>query len=401
MMRRPDVPILVAVWDSSGGLRQKLEHRAELLEAARERYRQLQRDLRSLFWKEKLRRDGELLIQLTQTQAEVDRALDAALRRADVEGWDPLDPFIHCLEELSLLREALVTQATRRLKLEGTRLSLEELLTRLEALQAGPRVILPGQRWTAAQELLPPSLPALLQVKEQADVLERLFQRPMNPSDSFPLREAEVETLGTVLRNMEEALQGLWRRIHQADPSGGLMRFLQRRARRAPLRTPLTGPEQLLRAAFWQDVALFRLRELCEVRLSPLKVTEAELLPAVTWLSRREVEEGTRLTPGPVLPPERVALLEMARELWSGPAGGAPGFRAGRPNAPAPRSPPLAWERLLERAHEVDATVPREQAVPLRDVLRLYVRIRSGGKEGTPAPRSLVEWVRRARDVAG
>lgn len=387
-------------------LRRKLEHRAELLEATLLRYRALELMLRSFFWKERLRRNGELLREVAQVQSEVEQALEGALRRAEAEGWDARDPLTRCLHEVAELRESLAELAARRLRREGAGQPLAELLVELEALLAGPRRILPGQKWATALEVLPASLPEMRRASAQGDLLEHLFKRPMDARGPLPLSPAEVDSLRQVLPETDAALQALWRRAHQCDPSGGLLRFLQRRSRRAPIRPPANGAEELLRVAFWYDLARARLRELAQVRLSPVELSDTELLEVVSWLARRQEDANARLAPSEAVPAHRAALLELAHELWSGRQQEEPAFRRGLGGGVASRPPPLRWERLLDRARRVDAGEPSPDVDRVRDVLRLFVRIRerAGSAEArgerVPEPRTLEGLVLRAQAVS-
>ncbi|HLL54534.1 MAG TPA: hypothetical protein VK447_13360 [Myxococcaceae bacterium] len=387
-------------------LRRKLEHRAELLDATLLRYRALEGVLRGFFWKEKLRRNGELVRQVAESQPEVDPALESALRRAEVEGWDPRDPTTRCLREVAELRERLAELVTRRLQLDGAELPLAELWSRLEALQAGPRRILPGQRWATAVEVLPRNLPELLRAGASGDLLEQLFKRPMDAKGPVPLGPEEVESLRQALPQADAALQALWRRVHGCDPSGSLLRFLQKRSRRAPVRPPQTGPEELLRVAFWYDVAHARLREVAELRLSPVQLQDAELVEVVAWLARYDRDPNVRLLPSELIPPDRVALLELAHELWNGRKGESQGFRLGGGGVAQAKAPPIHWDRLRERAWRVDQGAPSEDVERVRDVLRLFVRIReravqTSDSQRPPEPRGLEALVLRARELSG
>ncbi len=68
-------------------LRARLEDRADLLEAARLRYRALRGMLNAFFWRDRLRANLELLREVALAQPEVDATLAAVGRRAAAEGW--------------------------------------------------------------------------------------------------------------------------------------------------------------------------------------------------------------------------------------------------------------------------------------------------------------------------
>src|SRR5262245_43781617 len=138
---------------SSDSLRRRLEGRADLLDAAALRYRALRYALSRVLWKGRLRRNAEVLRATAEAQAEVEETLAIALRRAEAEGWPTDDPWVQQLFGLRDAAAALAQQAARRLKAPAGQ-SLGVLLGDLEALLAGPRKIVPGQRWPAALELL-------------------------------------------------------------------------------------------------------------------------------------------------------------------------------------------------------------------------------------------------------
>lgn len=384
-------------------LRRRLEGSAELLEVARLRYRALRLMLRGLLWKEKLRRNAELLRQTAQVQDEVDQLLDRALRRAAAESWPADEPVTRCLHEVVRLRAELTALAARRLRREQAGEPLAELLRSLEAGLAGPRKVPPGQKWLTALEVIPRSLPELRRAGELGDLLERLFSRPMEPDQMLPLEPDEVEVLRRVLPEMDAAMQALWRRLHQCDPSGGLLRLLQRRARRAPLHLSRSGPEELLRAAFWHDLARARLRRLVEVRLSPAQVTGAELLDVVAWLVRHERDPAARLPASSELADSRAGLLELAYELWQG---RRQEFLSVRPGTQALelslRRPPGLWERILERARRADGPPQPPDADRIREALLLRVRLelRFEHAAGPFRDRSLEAAVLLARESA-
>src|SRR5688572_5265998 len=134
-------------------LRNRLEGRADLLDAAAVRYRALRFALSRFFWKDRLRRNAEVLRATAAAQAEVDEALGGALRRAEAEGWPPEDPWVQQLYGLRDSVAGLAALAARKLRAPADR-PLGALLSDLEGLLAGPRKIRPGQRWATALEIL-------------------------------------------------------------------------------------------------------------------------------------------------------------------------------------------------------------------------------------------------------
>ncbi|HVE82015.1 MAG TPA: hypothetical protein VND93_04180, partial [Myxococcales bacterium] len=225
---------------NTASLRRRLEGRAELLDAAALRYRALHNALSRVFWKDRLRRNAEVLRATAQAQADVDQALSSALRRAEAEGWPPDDPWVQQLYALREQAAALAQLAARRLRAPAGR-PLGELLAALEAVLAGPRKIRPGQRWATALELLPRSLPELRDLTPHADFVEELFRRPFDPRAALPLSPEEARSLAQRLPPAEASLARIWQRVERCDPSLGLLRFLQRRARRAPIGEPANG----------------------------------------------------------------------------------------------------------------------------------------------------------------
>jgi len=381
-------------------LRRRLEGKADLLDAAALRYRALRNALsRVVFWRERLRRNAEVLRATAEAQAEVDETLAGALRRAEAEGWPPDDPWVQQLFALRESAASLAQLAARRLKAPPGQ-SLAVLLGDLEALLAGPRKIRPGQRWATALELLPRSLPELRELEQNAGFVEELFRRPFDPRAALPLSPEEARALAERLPQAETSLQEIWARVERADPSGGLLRLLQRRARRAPRAEPQNGPEQVLQAAFWMDVARARLRAVVEERFTPVAIQEAELLQVIEWVVALS-KDPTAPFPPP-LPLGRAALLELAHALWQLPRDAGAVARAAGASGARPRVAALSRERrerLRDLARRADAGPPSPDAERLRDALWMFVRIRAaaqGPLPEAPADRSFEALIARA-----
>ncbi|MHB8876951.1 MAG: hypothetical protein ACYC8T_24915, partial [Myxococcaceae bacterium] len=191
--------------DADDGYRLRLEGRAELLEAARLRYRALLTMLRALRWRARLRKNAALLRETAGAQGAVDEALESATRRAKAERWPARASMSRCLVEVAKLRAALSKVAARRLG--GAEPSLGAALSRLEALAlAGPRKVRPGQRWAIALEVLPSSLPALRRCASFGARLEQLFGRPAGEGDTLPFDAAEAQALSSDWVEGEAAL---------------------------------------------------------------------------------------------------------------------------------------------------------------------------------------------------
>lgn len=347
----------------SDAYRVRLEGRADLLEATLLRLKALLPMVRSLGWRRRLRRNSALLREVTAHQQEVERALAAARRRAEAEGWPRRSPVVRLLGELDSHASRLRRATARRLGVAANEVPLPLLLERLEAAALdNPRRVLPGRRWSTALEVLPASLPELGKTGEFGDFLEALFKRPFEASGTIPVTAAEAQELFRRWPEGEESLARVWGRLEGIDRTGSLVRYLQKRARRAPLRAPRSGPERLLHAEFWHGVARSRLREIAEARLSPVKPTDAELLPLVAWLCARE-EAPQALLASPALPGPRAALMELAHELWRGTKGELSGRQR-------------AFDRLAECARRADRAESDADAERVRDTLRMFIRIR-------------------------
>lgn len=113
-------------------LRARLEDRADLLEATRLRYRALRGMLASFFWKQRVRSQFELLLEVARTQPEVDATLAALKRRAAAEGWPANAAPMKLMREVERLREDVRRVAFKRLPAEGRPATLGEALLKLE-----------------------------------------------------------------------------------------------------------------------------------------------------------------------------------------------------------------------------------------------------------------------------
>jgi hypothetical protein len=352
-------------------LRARLEDRADLLEATRLRYRALRGLLNAFFWRDRVRANLELLREVALQQPEVDATLAAVGRRATAEGWPRDSVPMKLLEDVRHLREAVARAVERRLPKGDPLGSLGEALLRLEeeVLASGP--FLGRRTWARAVEVLPRNLPELRAACAAAEVFERIFKRPL-PEGVLPFNAAEADELCRALPLAESALRTLWERLERFDPSGQVRTFLQRRVRRAPVRTPRSGPELLLHAAFWHDVARERLGELLEARLAPVAPREVEVPELLAWLAAREASPEVRLGAGGAMGEGRAGLFELAAELAL--------LSQARPTGVWNEE--AAWTRLwaaaLRAREETGSDVER-----LREALNLFIRLR--GQASTPA----------------
>jgi hypothetical protein len=352
-------------------LRARLEDRADLLEAARLRYRALRGLLNAFFWRDRLRANLELLREVALSQQEVDATLAAVGRRAAAESWPRELAPVRLLEEVRQLREEVAFAVERRLAAGKPPGSLGEALLRLEeeVLATGP--LLGRRTWARAVEVLPRNLPELRAACAAAEVLERIFKRPA-PEGALPFTPSEADELCRALPLAEAALRALWERLDHFDTSGRVRAFLERRVRRAPVRAPRSGPELLLHAAFWNDVARERLGELLEARLSPVVPREAEVPELLVWLAAREGSSEVRLAAGGAFSDGRAGLFELAAELAA--------LSRARPTGVWNEE--AAWARLWTAALRA-----RDEAGPdverVREALHLFIRLR--GQARTPA----------------
>ncbi|MCE9668736.1 hypothetical protein LY474_13005 [Myxococcus stipitatus] len=354
-------------------LRARLEDRADLLEATRLRYVALRRMLEAFFWRDRVRAHFELLREVAQAQPEVDATLAALKRRAAAEGWPARSAPMQLMGEVERLRDAVQARVLQRLSAEAPPPTLGEALLRLEevVLEAGP--LLGRRTWARAVELLPRNLPELRAACAASEVFERVFKRPVVDA-ALPFDADEADGLRRALPLAESAHAALWLRLEHFDTSGKVAEFLRRRASRAPMQTPRSGPELMLHALFWHGVARARLRVLLEARLSPVSPLDAEVPALLPWLASREAPGAgeVRLVASDGVGEGRAGLFELAAELAD----------LSRERPVGAWSEEAAWTRLwnaaLRARGEEGADVER-----VRDALRLFVLLR--GKAQTPA----------------
>jgi hypothetical protein len=352
-------------------LRARLEDRADLLEATRLRYRALNKLLRAFFWQNRVRAHLELLREVALAQPEVDATLEAVSRRAAAESWPRGSASMELLAEVTRLREDVVWAVERRLIAKQKPALLGEALLRLEeeVLDAGP--LLGRRQWAQAVEILPRNLPELRAACAAAEVLERVFKRPVLPG-ALPFDVAEAEEICRALPLADKSLESLWARLERFDATLRVRAFLEKRVRSAPVHPPRSGPELLLHAAFWYDLARSRLKVLLEERLSPVIPREAEWPELLGWLVAREASTEARLGASEVLSEGRAGLLEVAGELAA--------LSHARPVGPWNEE--AAWVRLWKAAQRARSETGPDME-RLCESLRLFIRLRGQGQ--TPA----------------
>jgi hypothetical protein len=368
-------------------LRVRLEGGAELLDDTRLRYRAVVGALKGFGWKDKLRRQREVLREVARRQDEVDEALRHALRRAEAERWPEEAELVVCLREVATLRDELRALLAKRLGDDfKPRAGLgPQLLELAERVLFAPRLVLPGQRWALAKQVLSPSLsPEVGRVLDFGVALERVFGRPVEPAHTLPFGLLEWDDLVALWPRGEVALEVALERLAKVDVTGTLRGAIERRARHVPSVAKASGLQQVLHAQFWRTTADARIDAVLAARLTPASARPAERFAAMRYLLRRERDPLARLSDERV-PPARAALLELAHELT-----GLPQERAATVGG---------WQGLVDRAALAD-TAPGDADWPkVRDALRLLVRVVSRPERSLPPLYASLEPRGRERPV--
>jgi len=360
--------------------RLRLEGRAERLEIARVRLTALAQMLRGLRWRARLRENTALLRETAAGQAAVEEALAVVARRAKAESWPQSSQVMRGAAEVEQLANRVAALALKRL---GVKSRPEDLAQRLEHLEllvlAEPRLVLPGQRWKTAQQVLPPTHPDVQRAGRFAAVLEPLFKRPMQPSARMPFTLEELDGLAAAWPDGQRALAAVWTRVEKIDSAGTLTAFLRRRAINTPRHAPKNGAEQVLAAEFWSHFALGRLAELTQSPIAPVECAEPERFEVLRWLIARQTDVDARLPSSSTLADSRAGLMELAVELSSLP----PRPRIGDPQGEA------WWKRLTERAERAEQAVGAPDYQKLQDNLRLFLRVLQPPNKTPPVYRAL------------
>jgi len=348
--------------DHDDSFRLRLEGRAEKLEVARLRLTALAQMLTSIRWKSRLRSNTALLRETAAAQGGVEEALTVVARRAKSEAWPPSSDVVRTAAEVERLSNRVASLSLRRL---GVQCRPEDLSQRLEHLElvvlAEPRLVLPGQRWKTAQQVLPLTHPDVKRAADFAGLLESLFKRPMQPSARVPFSLEELDTLTQAWPDGQAALASLWARVERVDTAGTLTAFLRRRASNMPMRAPLNGAERVLAAEFWSHFAEGRLEELGQRLVAPVACAEGERFEVLRWLIQRETSPEVRLPASSTLSDARGGLIELAVELSA---------------VPPPKSRTETWWRKLQlRAQRAQSAEADPDHQKLQDNLRLFLRV--------------------------
>ena len=360
--------------------RLRLEGRAERLDVARVRLTALAQMLAAFRWRSRLRENTALLRETAADQGGVEDALAVISRRSKAESWPHEADVMRTATEVERLANRVASLALRRLGMQCRPADLAQRLEQLElVVLAEPRLVLPGQRWKTAQQVLPVSHPDVRRASHFAQHLELLFKRPLQPSQKMPFTPAELEALAGHWPEGQRALAAVWSRVEKIDAAGTLTGFLRRRATNPPRRPATNGAEQVLAAEFWSNFALARLRELTTTAVAPVACEDSEMFPVLLWLARREASSDARLPACAALPEARAGLMELAVELSSVPP---------RPRAADPAGAAW-WRRLSDRARRAEQAASAPDYQKLQDNLRLFLRVLQRPNKTPPVYRAL------------
>jgi hypothetical protein len=370
--------------DDDAARRVRLEGRAELLEATRLRYRALVNALKAFTWKSRVRANAALVQELARVQDSVDAALEHVHRRARIEGWPPACEVLRCQHEVEALRAELLRLLSRRLDQPLPDTAMRPGLEALETqVVTAPRLVLPHQRWSTAIEVLPSNVPELQHAFLFGRKAEQLFGRPQSGPARLPMSLDELDDFLEQWSDGVASLEAVWARLVRIDATGAMVRYLRKRSRRA-LTTPLrSGPELLLFAEFWRQMAVFRMDAVLNERLSPVQWREDERFGLVRWLWHREHNVPTPLKLGNE---PREALFELACALTELPK--------------TVERAPLVMGGLIPVARQADRLRGGEDWRRVHDELRLLVRVVWAPRRGRApeAQETLEDLVRALRD---
>ncbi|MCA3016987.1 MAG: hypothetical protein INH41_31780, partial [Myxococcaceae bacterium] len=212
---------------------------------------------------------------------------------------------------------------------------------------------------------------------------ERLFGRPQLAPASLPMSLDELDELIAGWPEGVAAVEALWARLVRIDLGGSLVRWLRKRARRALTAPPRTGPELLLFAEFWRQVAVARMDAFLEARVGLVAWREGERFPLLRWLWHRERALPSSLS---LRSEPREALFEVAAVLSELPSS-------------AERAP-LVMAGLIPVARQADRLRETEAWARVRDELRVLARVvwASRGRRPPGAQDTLEGLVRALRD---
>jgi hypothetical protein len=288
--------------------------------------------------------------------------------------------------EVEREREALQALVSARLS-DGSRGDLPELLGALEsaAWRSQARRLARRGALPLARALLPENLPEVTAAAQGAAILEKHFLRPVSGGLPFPFEPHEMDAVAKALPATERAVQALWKRLEELEPSGRLERYLNRLARKSARRPGSGGPAVLLHADFWVRASRARLLQAVRELLPGFELRPPELLPVACWLGRNPLLRERPLVASAQLSENRAALIEFVA-AW----------------ADVQRAPgrPDRWWQLEARGRRLDRVGSRGSRDAGREPLRRFVRLRVSGPATLPPEASVVGWVRAAWAVS-
>lgn len=343
-------------------LKQRLEGGFDALQAAELRLKALVPALRSWRWEAKVRGLADVARAFVREEAALRLLVPRAARRVVSEAW-PKGPTRALVESVEALLHALDEALTDR----GFP-SLEPLVL---AVVGVPRRVALNEREDAAAEVLDAHDPLVARLLALEASLSAVFGRPHERGGAVPFSLAEYDALGPTWAAGRAALAEAWQRLRRLDETGGVERWLQRRAEVAPRVHQRSrhrlGPAALAGAAFWHQHATALRRQWLEERFAPVLVQEAEEEACFRLVLARVDDGGARLGES-----AREALLMLANELRGA------GTRA--PLAGGARQV-HAWAALAD-------VQPSDDWRRLRDALQV-VMARTKGPALSPLARSL------------
>jgi hypothetical protein len=179
------------------------------------------------------------------------------------------------------------------------------------------------------------------------------------------------------------SLEAVWQRLVRIDATGAMVRYLRKRARRALTTPARSGPELLLFAEFWRQMAVFRMDAVLNERVAPVQWREEERFGLVRWLWHREHNVPVPLKLGSE---PREALFELACALTELPK--------------TVERAPLVMGGLIPVARQADRLRGSDDWRRVHDELRLLVRVVWAPRRGRApdAQETLEDLVRGLRD---
>jgi hypothetical protein len=121
---------------SSEDLRRQLEGRWEIIEAAQRRYATLEKRLRGVSWKRRLRAQDSLFQEVLNQEGPLEEALGRARRRMELEGWPDTLLALEPIRDVARRRERIGGLVRKRLSELSVPVGTPELLKELALLRS-------------------------------------------------------------------------------------------------------------------------------------------------------------------------------------------------------------------------------------------------------------------------